>query len=406
VSATVLPAAPRALRIVILGLSITSSWGNGHATTYRSLMRALCRRGHEVLFLECDKPWYREHRDLRQPPFGSVRLYKDVAELRRRWRGELAEADLVVLGSYVPDGIAVAQLVQEVARGVTAFYDIDTPVTLAALADGRCEYLEPRLIPGFDLYLSFTGGPVLRMIERRYGAKAARALYCAVDPDHHRPVEDAAAHWPLGYLGTYSADRQPVLDKLLCQPARRVPEQRFAVAGPLYPADLEWPANVERIDHVGPDRHAWFYGRQRFTLNVTRADMVRWGYSPSVRLFEAAACGVPIISDDWPGLATIFAPGREILVAHNSADVLRFLRQMSETERQQIALDARRRVLASHTAAHRAALLESYVEEALMPPRTRKPAAQGQACNSPAIVAFSSDEAADAPPRLEVSRPR
>ena len=157
-NATVLPAIPRKLRIVILGLSITSSWGNGHATTYRSLMRALCRRGHEVLFLECDKPWYRAHRDLHRPPFGTVRLYDDVSELRRRWHGELAVADLVILGSYVPDGIAVARLIQQVARGITAFYDIDTPVTLASLADGSCEYLQPQLVPGFDLYLSFTGG--------------------------------------------------------------------------------------------------------------------------------------------------------------------------------------------------------------------------------------------------------
>src|SRR5437588_5595141 len=139
VSATVLPAAPRPLRIVILGLSITSSWGNGHATTYRSLMRALCDRGHEVLFLECDKPWYREHRDLRRLPFGTVRLYDDVAALRRRWQGELADADLVILGSYVPDGIAGAQLIHDVARGVTGFYDIDPPVTLPSLADGSDE---------------------------------------------------------------------------------------------------------------------------------------------------------------------------------------------------------------------------------------------------------------------------
>jgi len=409
VNATVLPAAPRKLRIVILGLSITSSWGNGHATTYRSLMRALCRRGHEVLFLDCDKPWYREHRDLHRLPFGTVRLYKDVGELRRRWHSELAEADLVVLGSYVPDGIALAKLVQQVARGVTAFYDIDTPVTLASLADSSCEYLQPRLVPGFDLYLSFTGGPVLRMIEQRYGAKAARALYCAVDPDHHRPITANSAKgppWTLGYLGTYSADRQPVLDALLCEPARGWPEARFAVAGPLYPADLEWPDNVERIEHVGPDRHAWFYGRQRFTLNVTRADMVRWGYSPSVRLFEAAACGVPIISDEWPGLATIFSPGTEILVARSGEDVLRFIRETSEAERRQLALNARRRVLASHTATHRAALLESYVEEVLAPARPRKRATGGAVCNSRGIAAFSSDEPADAPRRLEVLPPR
>ena len=197
---------------------------------------------------------------------------------------------------------------------------------------------------------------------------------------------------------------QPVLDKLLCQPARRWPKARFAIAGPLYPAELRWPRNVERIEHVGPDRHAWFYGRQRFTLNVTRADMVRCGYSPSVRLFEAAACGVPIISDDWPGLATIFTPGREILVAHSSRDVLRHLK-MSETERREIAGSARSRVLGSHTAAHRAALLESYVEEARTL-RTRKRAARVGERNSRAMTAFSSGEAADMPPRLEMSRPR
>ena len=403
-NATVLPAIPRKLRIVILGLSITSSWGNGHATTYRSLMRALCRRGHEVLFLECDKPWYRAHRDLRRPPFGTVRLYDDVSELRRRWHGELAEADLVILGSYVPDGIAVARLTQQIARGVVAFYDIDTPVTLASLTDGRCEYLQPQLVPGFDLYLSFTGGPVLRLIERQYGVRAARALYCAVDPENHRPIA-ADAPWALGYLGTYSADRQPALDALLCEPARRWPEARFAIAGPLYPADLPWPANVDRIEHVGPDRHAWFYGHQRFTLNVTRADMVRWGYSPSVRLFEAAACGVPIVSDEWPGLATIFAPDREILVARNGEDVLRFIRDISEADRRQLALNARCRVLASHTAAHRAAVLESYVEEVLASSSARKPA-HAEECNSRVLVAFSSDEPADTPPRLEVSPPR
>jgi spore maturation protein CgeB len=243
------------------------------------------------------------------------------------------------------------------------------------------------------------------MIERRYGARAACALYCAVDPEQHRPTPAKEPHWALGYLGTYSADRQPVLEKLLCEAARKRPRQHFAVAGPLYPADLKWPRNVERIEHVGPDRHAWFYGRQRFTLNVTRADMVRCGYSPSVRLFEAAACGVPIISDDWPGLATIFAPDREVLVARDSGDVLRYL-AMGEAERLQLAANARRRVLASHTAAHRAALLESYVEEALAPTTGRKRAGRAAQGNSRAIAAFSSDEPADAPRRLEVSRPR
>lgn len=362
-TAVPVPAPADKLRIVILGLSITSSWGNGHATTYRALMRALCRRGHDVLFLERDTPWYREHRDLAQPPFGTTRLYQSVADLRARWRGALRDADLAIVGSYVPDGIEVVDWAQRTAGGLVAFYDIDTPVTLAALAAETCPYLTAAQIPDFDLYLSFTGGPVLRHIERRYGARAARALYCSADPDSHRP-QSGAAEWDLGYLGTYSPDRQPALEQLICAPAHAWPAGRFAVAGPLYPADLAWPRNLDRIEHVEPGRHATFFARQRFTLNVTRTDMIRCGYSPSVRLFEAAACGVPIISDDWPGLGEFLRPGREILVAHTSGDVLRYLRDLPETERQHLAAAARKRVLGAHTAEHRAQALETYVEEA------------------------------------------
>jgi len=392
----------RNLHVVVLGLSITSSWGNGHATTYRSLMRALCRRGHEVLFLECDKPWYRAHRDLRRPPFGTVGLYDRLGQLQRRWHGEVRDADLVILGSYVPDGIAIAKWLRGIAVGIVAFYDIDTPVTLAALAEGTCPYLNATLVPWFDLYLSFTGGPVLQLLERRYGARAARALYCAVDPDQHRP-EPAEPNWQLGYLGTYSADRQPVLERLLCGPARDWPDARFSVAGPLYPPELRWPENVDRIEHVVPDRHAWFYGRQRFTLNVTRGDMVRLGYSPSVRLFEAAASGVPIISDWWPGLATIFAPGREILVARSGREVLQFLRDIPEAERAALAKRARKHVLENHTAAHRAALLERYVEEAAAPACSRGSLLR----NASASPTFRGSEAADeAPYNFEVVPPR
>lgn len=351
------------LRIVILGLSITSSWGNGHATTYRSLVRALSRRGHELLFLERDMPWYRDYRDLPRPPFGTTHLYDSVAALARQWRRPLRDADLVILGSYVPDGIAVAELIQRTASGLIAFYDIDTPVTLAAVAAGSCPYLSARLIPRFDLYLSFTGGPALRRIEDCYGARMARALYCSVDPDCHSP-QALAAEWDLGYLGTYSVDRQASLDRLIRDPARRWPAGRFAVAGSLYPPELTWPENVERTEHIAPGEHATFYARQRFTLNVTRAEMIRWGYSPSVRLFEAAACGVPIISDWWPGLDSFFEPGREILVAHSADQVLGCLRALPEAARLSLARRARRRVLASHTASHRAAELEAYFDEA------------------------------------------
>ena len=350
------------LEIVVLGLSITSSWGNGHATTWRALLRALAARGHRITFLERDAPWYRAHRDLPAASYCNIHLYRDLAELRRRFAGRVAEADVVVLGSFVPDGVAVARWLQAIARGVIAFYDIDTPVTLARLARGDHEYLSPEMIPRFDLYLSFAGGPSLTRLERRFGAKRARALYCAVDPEVYRPLA-LSGHFDLGYLGTYSADRQPAVERLLIEPARTLPERAFVVAGPQYPTGLAWPGNVARLDHVPPDRHPEFYNRLRFTLNVTRADMVEAGWSPSVRLFEAAACGIPIISDDWPGLDEFLVPGREILIAHSTAEVVRYL-TLGAQERAKIAAAARARVLTAHTAARRARQFESYLAEA------------------------------------------
>lgn len=351
-----------ALRLVVLGLSITSSWGNGHATTYRGLLREFAARGHDVLFLERDVPWYAEHRDLPHPPFCRTILYSSVAELRDRFAAEVRAADLVIVGSYVPEGVAVGEWVTRTARGATAFYDIDTPVTLARLARGDTEYLSPELVPRYDAYLSFTGGPTLERLEREYGSPLARALYCSVDPALYHP-EPTAVRWDLGYMGTYSDDRQPTLDRLLVEPARRWSAGRFAVAGPQYPDDIEWPAHVQRIAHLPPEQHRAFYNAQRFTLNVTRADMIAAGYSPSVRLFEASACGTPIISDYWHGLDALLAVGSEVLVARTADDTLGYLRDLPDGERRAVGERARARVLSAHTAAHRAAELEAYAVE-------------------------------------------
>lgn len=351
----------RPLRITILGLSITSSWGNGHATTYRGLVRELVRRGHDVLFLERDVPWYAGNRDLPHPPYGRTVLYDSLQQLRRRHATAVRDADLVIVGSYVPEGVAVGDWVQSTALGLTAFYDIDTPVTLARVAAGDCEYLERRQIAGYGLYLSFTGGPALERLEREYGSPRARPLYCAVDPELYYPQPHAEPVWDLGYMGTYSEDRQPTLERLLLEPARRWGGGRFTVVGPQYPTHIHWPANVTRTEHLPPAEHCAFYNAQRFTLNVTRAAMIAAGYSPSVRLFEAAACGVPIISDPWEGLDTVLAPGGEILVATRARQIVEYLVDIDEDERQVIGARARARVLRDHTAAHRALELENYV---------------------------------------------
>ena len=348
------------MRLVFLGLSLSSSWGNGHATTYRALLGALAARGHELLFLERDQPWYASARDLAAPGFCELALYGSVAGLEG-WRARIEAADAVVLGSYVTEGVAVAAWLRGVVRGVFAFYDIDTPVTLARLAAGERDYVDAEAIPGFDLYLSFTGGPTLARLEREYGARRARAFYCSVDPALYRAT-GGAVHWDLGYLGTYSADRQPVLERLLLEPARRAPHRRFVVAGPQYPDTEGWPGNVERIEHLPPVDHAGFYSACAWTLNVTRADMVAAGWSPSVRLFEAAACATPIVSDPWPGLDEVLRIGPELRVAEGAEEVLALL-DWTEPARRAVGEAGRARVMARHTAAHRAEALEGMIAE-------------------------------------------
>ncbi len=366
--------------LVFLGLSLRSSWGNGHATTYRALLQALSERGHKLTFLERDKPWYADNADLSAPPFCGFHLYHDLGDLEGRHARTLRDADVIVVGSYVPEGCGVIRLALRLARGQVGFYDIDTPVTLAMLRQGTSEYISADLIPAFDFYLSFTGGPCLAQLRDVYHARFPSPFYCMVDPTRYRPVDEPKA-WDLGYLGTYSADRQPALNALLIEPARRLPHLRFVVAGPQYPRTIDWPENVERIEHVPPAGHPRFYSRLRFALNLTRADMLSTGWSPSVRLFEAAACGTPILTDRWKGLDRFFAPGKEILVADRSEDVVQALTRLEPAVAARIAKRARRRILQRHTGQRRAEELERIIRIAT------DGASAPKAANRPAIGA-------------------
>jgi spore maturation protein CgeB len=340
------------LDIVFLGLSLSSSWGNGHATTFRGLLKGLHELGHRVTFLERDVPWYASHRDLSDPDFCTLRYYQTTADLRRSHAGCLRQADIVVVGSFVPEGPAVIDAVASLCTGQFCFYDIDTPVTLAKLATGDCEYISRRQIPLFDVYFSFTGGPTLARLATSFGARRAEPLYCSVDPERHHETGDPIG-WDLGYLGTYSPDRQIALEALLFEPARRMPDRRFVVAGSQYPRDTDWPDNVDRIEHLPPADHASFYSRQRYTLNVTRSSMIAAGWSPSVRLFEAAACGTAIISDRWAGLDSFF-PEMTIHTAGKAEDVIGILSRESDNARLAMARQARELVLAAHTGTARA----------------------------------------------------
>lgn len=351
------------MKIVVLGLTITSAWGNGHATTFRSLLKALWRRGHTIVFIEKDVEWYRNHRDLPQPEFCKVMLYEDWQQSAQVVLQTCADADAIVIGSYFPDSIAATTALSEAGIDPLLFYDIDTPITLAALRrDGRTDYLLAEQIPLFAAYLTFNGGPALAELEGLFGARRALTFYCSVDPDIYRPVPARVEYTcDLSYLGTYAADRQPKLQRLLHQPAALLPGRNFLIAGAMYPPESGLLGNIQRLTHVSPPDHPAFYSSARFTLNLTRADMVEAGYSPSVRLFEASACGACMLSDDWLGIDEFFTPGEQILLPRDEHDVADILLHLTDAERSRIGSSARERTLAHHSSDKRAVQFESIV---------------------------------------------
>ena len=351
------------MKIVIYGLTITSSWGNGHATTYRSLCKALAARGHRIDFIEKDVEWYRSNRDLPAPPYCSVHLYDSWESGAAALIALASNADAIVVGSYFPDAIAATRTLLHAGFGPVLFYDIDTPITLSSLrAHGGCEYLDPALIPHYAVYLSFTGGPALTELQTRFGSPRAVPLYCSVDASLYRPAAMRESYrCDLSYLGTYAADRQPKLMRLLDGAAALLPSSEFLVAGPQYPSDVVFESNVRRITHLAPPEHPAFYSSSRFTLNLTREDMVAAGYSPSVRLFEASACGAAILSDSWNGLDEFLTPGLEVLLPADEYEVAAILRDLPDTERERMGRLARERILSEHTSEHRARQFEAVV---------------------------------------------
>ena len=352
------------MKITFFGLSITSSWGNGHATTFRALCNALYNRGHRIVFFEHNLEWYQNNRDLPEPDYCETRIFEDWNEILPEVRAELKDTDVAVVGSYFPDGIAALDEVLASNAPVKTFYDIDTPITVAALEkQGRTDYLLKRHLPELDIYFSFTGGPMLKKVEETFAIPFAVPLYCSFDPEKYRELPpNPQFECDLSYMGTYAPDRQPKIDELLCDPARRLPNSRFIVAGPQYSSSIAWPENVQRIMHLNPRWHAEFYCSSRLTLNVTRRDMVIAVYSPSVRLFEAAACAATIVSDNWPGLDSFFVPGREVLLPTSSDEVVRYISGYDGAELRQIGRAAQSRVFEKHTSDARAREFEEAVE--------------------------------------------
>ena len=351
------------MKIVVFGLTISSSWGNGHATLWRGLARALIRRGHEFAFFERDVAYYRDNRDLHDLEGGRLVLYEDWDEVRDEARRAIKEADVAVITSYCPDAQPAEHLVLDAPRATRVFYDLDTPITLARLGqDGGPDYVGPDGFAGYDLVLSYTGGRALTELRTRLGARRVAPLYGHVDPTVHRPTEPSERFGAdLTYLGTYAADRQQALEVLFVEPARYRPAKKFLIGGAQYPQDFPWTKNIFFVRHLPPPEHAAFFSSGRMTLNVTRAAMAEMGWCPSGRLFEAAACGAAILTDDWEGLDAFFDPGAELIVTRGSDDTLDAI-DRSDIELRRIAEAGRARVLAEHTSNHRAQDFERAVE--------------------------------------------
>lgn len=352
------------MRITVFGLTISSSWGNGHATPYRAILRALHRLGHELFFFEKDVPYYRSRRDFEACDYCALHLYPDWDSVRKPALATAQESDVVIAASYLPEGRRICEEILGLTRPLRVFYDLDTPVTLQHMKNGGTEYLRASQIPEFDLVLSFTGGDALRQLEEVYGARLVRTLYGCVDPDVYfraEPCPEFACD--LSYMGTFASDRQTKVEKFFLEPARRHRERRFLLAGPLYPAHWRWPDNISKIDHISPHAHPRFYSSSRITLNITRGEMARNGWCPSGRFFEAAACGTPLVTDWWEGLDSFFDPDRDLCVATTTSDVEDAL-QSSDKELRMQARNARERTLDEHTGNVRAAQLLRYLDEA------------------------------------------
>jgi spore maturation protein CgeB len=356
------------VNIVIFGLTISSSWGNGHATLWRGLCRSLAALGHRVVFFEHDVPYYANARDCEALPYCELVLYENWDSIAGRVRRELAHADAAIVTSYCPDALRATEAMLDAQDPLAIFYDLDTPVTLAGIRSGASvPYIGERQLRDFDLVLSYTGGAAREELATSLGARRVRTLYGHVDPAAHHSVA-AVEHYraDLSWLGTYASDRQAMLEELFVEPARQQPSRKFLIGGAQYPAGFPWTANIHFVAHVPPGLHSAFYSSARLTLNITREAMARTGWCPSGRLFEAAACGAAIISDEWAGLSEFYAPGTELLLAHRPDDVVRAL-ELDDATLRRLGRAARERTLEEHTSMHRARQLSALMEEARAP---------------------------------------
>jgi spore maturation protein CgeB len=360
------------LRITFFGSSLVSSYWNGAATYYRGLLRALAARGYALTFNEPDAYDRQAHRDLAEdPPYARVRVYRTAQERDALLEEAFAASDWVVKCSGV--GVWDAELEAALGAGAggvarTAFWDVDAPATLAALERDPAHPLHATL-PRIDHVFTYGGGPPVVRRYRAVGARRCTPIYNGLDPDAHRPVaRSGPARWDALFMGNRLPDREARVEALFFQVAERLPERRFALGGEGW-GDRRMPANVEYLGHVPTARHNEVNSAARLVLNIHRDSMVENGWSPATRMFEAAGAAACQVTDAWTGIEEFFEPGREVLVAEDTAAMARQVGTVDDERARAVGEAARRRALADHTYEARAAeldaVLRSYREVAV-----------------------------------------
>lgn len=359
---------PDGLNIAFFGSSLVSSYWNGAATYYRGIIRALHARGHRVTFYEPDAHGRQQHRDIDDPDWAKVVVYRaedatDVLRALQRARG----ADIVVKASGV--GVFDGLLEREVLalrspRTRVLFWDVDAPATLERVQADPDDPFRA-LIPRFDLVLTYGGGPRVVSAYRELGARDCVPVYNALDADTHHPVAlDPDLVADLGFLGNRLPDREARVGEFFFRPARLAPGQNLLLGGSGWEEGV--PANVRRLGHVSTRDHNAFNCSVRMVLNINRDSMARFGYSPPTRVFEAAGAGACLIVDAWEGIEEFLQPDSEVLVARDGEDVARYLTSIDVEQARAIGERARARLLRDHTYQHRARQLE----ELLSAPQT------------------------------------
>jgi spore maturation protein CgeB len=352
------------LDLVIVGRSILSSVANPSAQLFRGLINELAHRGHRTTYLEPADAGQRRHRDMLRSPYCEVWVYESVDTLVANYGPAIQSADVVMLTSGLPGCDRIAQWIAEEARGITTYFDTDLPLTLRTVdcPPGHECVLSGEYMPAFHLYLSTTGGTALERLGRRFGIPCARPLYQCIDPFAYYRM-DIDRSYDLGFIGNYHGRRDEQIQGLLLEPARLTPNRPFALAGDGYPTDRSWPENLTYLEHLPKTNHVDFFNRLACTLVIEKTERREVGFTPTRQLLAAAACGVPVLCKRWEGIEDFLEPQREIYCVENATDVLHHLYGTDEALRQRAGLAARERVLAHHTAAHRAQQLLDHWSE-------------------------------------------